>query len=336
MRIGQKGYSFFAGETSSMDRSGKKQEENGQIKNGSLFAGNLNMAEDPIAKKKQEAREQAAKLVSDAFARAQVIDDEIAERYRKISDSQAVKKAAQDSIKELDASKEELKEIYGIAPDSQEQKDLELLEKRRDYFKGDGEKPSEEEWKRLKEIDKQGLTEYQQRSLDYDSQKAPYEKEIKTANGVIVEESSAIRSTKLSLLKSRDMVDAAEQADGVLESASKEIIGMLKDEAQEITEEKQKEEEEKLEKRKEEKEEFEERLEEIREKNEQYAPEQSTGAQESSSAADQSRPSGDAQTEQMVSLSTVKNDIQKELEKLMEEMQLTDEDLKGLEVDSSL
>lgn len=335
MRIDQKGYSFFAGDTSKMDRSGKMQETKGQIKNGSLFAGNLNMAEDPIAKKKQEAREKAAKIVSEAFAGEQEIDNDIAKRYQKISKNQDIKKEAVDSIKDIEATKDELKQSYGLTDESQEQKDLKLLEKRRDYWESDGDKPTKEEWKRLEEIDKQGLTEYQQRSLDYDKQKSPYEKQIREASAVILEESAAIRSIKQSRLKSTAILDATTQADGVLESASKEVIGMLKDEAQKITEEKQKEEEEKLEKRKEEKEEFEERLEEIREKNDQYEPETGNGT-DSSTAANQSRPSGDAQTEQMVSLSTVKDEIQKELEKLMEEMQLTEEDLKGLEVDSSL
>lgn len=335
MRIDEKGYSFFAGDTTRMDRSGKMQEAKGQIKNGSLFAGNLNLAEDPIARKKQEAREKAAKIVSEAFAGEQEIDNDIAERYQKISDSQKLKKEAVDGIKGIEAAKEELKQSYGITEESQEQQDLKLLEKRRDYMKSGGESPTEEEWKRLKEIDKQGLTEYQQRSLEYDDHKSTYEKQIKDANDVIKGESQAIRSIKQSRLKSTAVLDATAQADDVLESASKEVIGMLKEEAQKITEEKQKEEEEKLEKRKEEKEEFEERLEEIREKNDQYEPEAGSGAQESSTA-DSSRPSGDAQTEQMVSLSSVKEEIQRELEKLIEEMQLTEEDLKGLEVDSAL
>ncbi len=340
MKVDEKGYSFFGGNAEQVDRSGKVQEETGKIKDGSLFAGDLNLPEDSIAKKKREAREQAAKVVSDAFSRERKIDENIAKRYRKIEDSKGDMQSAQKGIQEIESWKEELKTSYGITADSQEQKDLELLEKRRDFKEpGNNVTITEDEWKRLAEIDQQGMTEYQERSLEYDKLKEPYREAIEKAKAVIMEESAAINSIRNERLKSTAILDAAKAAEDILKTASREAVGMLLEEAKELSDEERQEEEEIVKERQEKKEAFEERLENIRKKNEQLKPEESKENEAGSlqsHGADRSSHSGDKQTEQMLSLTSMQEEIQKELEKIMDELQVTQEDLKGIGVDTKL
>ena len=66
--------------------------------------------------------------------------------------------------------KKTLKEQCNVADDSKEQQDLNLLEKRQEYRRGVGEKLTRDEWKKLNEIDKQPLTEYQKRALEIHAQ----------------------------------------------------------------------------------------------------------------------------------------------------------------------
>ncbi len=340
MKVNEKGYHFFAGSSERANRSGEVQEETGKIKGGRLFAGDLNLPEDSIAKKKREAREQAAKVVSDAFSGERKIDEDIAKRYRRIEDSKEDMQSAQKGLQDIESWKEELKTSYGITADSQEQKDLELLEKRRDFKEpGSNVTITEDEWKRLEEIDQQGITEYQERSLEYDKLGEPYRDTIDKAKAVIMEESAIIGSIRNERLKSTPILDAAKAAEDILKTASKEAIGMLLKEAKELSDEERQEEEETVKERQEKKEEFEERLEDIQEKNEQLKPEESKENEAGSAqnhGADRSSRSGDKQTEQMLSLTSMQGEIQKELEKIMDELQVTQEDLKGIGVDTKL
>lgn len=308
MKVDEKGYSFFTGNAERLNQGGKAQEKTGKVKNGGLFAGDLNLPQDPIAQKKQEARKQAAKVVSDAFAGERKIDEDVAKRHQRITDSKEEMRAAQKGLEDIEGWKEELKTSYGITADSQEQKDLELLEKRRDSQKsGSNITISEDDWKRLEEIDKRGMTEYQSRSLEYDKAGEPYKEAIQKAKAVIAEESAAISAIRKERLKSAPILEATKAADSILESASKEAIGMLMEEAKEISDEKREEEKEAAEERAKEKEEIEERQEDIKEKN-----------------------------EQMLALSNMQEEIKKELEKIMDELQVSEEDLMGIEVDTKL
>ena len=63
-----------------------------------------------------------------------------------------------------------MKAQCNVADDSKEQQDLNLLEKRQEYRRGVGEKLTRDEWKKLNEIDKQPLTEYQKRALEIHAQ----------------------------------------------------------------------------------------------------------------------------------------------------------------------
>ena len=106
----------------------KKSDANGnQSGKKSVFAGNLNMPADPIAEKREKARKQAMKVVSDAWGADQAIDKNVADRMKTFKEKSEEKFVAE---KNLAAAKERMdlkKQEYNVDPESQEQKDLEFI-----------------------------------------------------------------------------------------------------------------------------------------------------------------------------------------------------------------
>lgn len=291
-------------------------------KNVTIFAGNLNVNNDPIAKKRQEAQEKALKVVGDAFDNDKKIDDDLQKRSNHISKLYENMESASKEIGNIEKNKLELRESYGIKDDSEEQKDLELLEKRRDSLEiGSTITLSDEEKERLSEIDKAGKTEYQTRSLQMDVVASSFKKEIKESKKVIIEENAIIRGIKLERLKTSPMMEAAEKADDILDAASDEITGMLLDEAKEHIDEKAKEEQEEAEKKAEEKEKQEEQAEAVKEKRE----EESDGTVNSEIPIDN-----------ILEMTHEESNIKKEVENIVDKMKLVAEDIKGSVVDSKL
>ena len=90
-----------------------------------LIAGS---SKEQIEKKRKLAQKQAMKLVKDAFsgdqATKQNIEDLKAQKAEKVAEYQE----KMQQIGNISAEKDKLRETYGISKDSQEQKDLELLE----------------------------------------------------------------------------------------------------------------------------------------------------------------------------------------------------------------
>lgn len=238
-----------------------------QNKNASrktVFAGDLNL--DPIAQKRKKAQEKAMKIVSDAWAREQKMEQGIVKRRAHYEDMKAEVEEYNAQLSRLQTAEEDLKAEYQIDPESQEQKDLELLEKQQDIEKGlvsRSELTAEEE-KRLAELENQPLTEYQKRALDYHDQAGIYQVWKNEAEAKMKDDQADIRSIKQALLdqKRTPMEEAQEAKEEILEAASKEIIGMIREDGMENIDEAQEEIEEKAEKTAEKQEEEEERLEE--------------------------------------------------------------------------
>ena len=134
-------------------------------------------------------------------------------------------------------------------------------------------------------------------------------------------ESSVIEGIRKERLKHDPMGEAWEQADGVMEAASKEIVGMLMDEAKEhIDEEFEKKKEAAKEKAEEEKEE-EEKLKKIKDKKDQQ--------EEMNEAIAES-------VDQMLDVESSQTKVQDELKKLVDELKLLEEDIKGAAVDQNV
>lgn len=321
--------------------TGKRQDKTGK-KGSTVYAGGLNLMDDKITQKRMQARKQAAKLVTDQFENDAKIGNDIKKRYERIKELQSEMGAVSDEISYINEEQAKLKDVYGITEDSQEQKDLELLQKDE---AGETLTPEEEarlqdmklleknrsgglltpaEKERLKSLEP--LTEYQQRMLDYEDQKQTLTQKKEKLYEGIMNESNAITATKNALLKVpayKGMGGALDNADAIMEAAAKEIMGMLVEEGKEYVDEKLEEVVENAEEKAEEKKEEEEKLEEIKEEKEQNAPE--AAAEESAETV-----------EKLPELENEQNKVETEIKKIMEEQALLEEDLKGLVVNETL
>ena len=286
-----------------------------------IFAGGLKKVIDPIQQKREQAQKQAMKIIGDTWANDQKIDNDLDNRREKVREYQKEIGAANDELLEIKNNRAKLREDMGIAEDSQEEQDLKLLEKEIDSRKaGSDIHLTKEEQERIAQIKANGLTEYQERSLAMKSGGALYEKEIEEASQKMQGENAAIKSTELERLKKDLMVGAQKAADEILEQASDQIVGMLMEEAKDHIDEEMEEKKEAAEKAEEKKEEEEERVEKQDEKKEQE---------------EQFREQIKDSTELMTKSDELLEDVQKEVKKILDEMKLLEEDLKGASVDTA-
>lgn len=312
-------------------RQGKNN--NSQPKhNGTINMSELGSKTDTLLMRKQLAKKRAMKVVSDAWAGDKKIDSDIEDRRTHIQELRSEMIENADAVADYKARKEALKEEYGITDDSQEQKDLELMEETK-AWRHDG-------------FDKKSLTEYQQRAIELAEIIDDRQTKADDAEKVIIEENAAIRSTRIERLKYHGMVDAQKEADEINAAASKEAIGMLigeaKDHVDETLEEQQEaakkkaeekeEQEEKLEEQKEEKEELQEQLELKREENkdaEEARVEQRKNAREQEDLLE-------AAEANYTGAESLPSQIKAEIKDMLQKMKLLDEDLKGAKVDDTI
>lgn len=290
---------------------------------------------DPIAQKRAIAQKKAYKVVGDTFASDRKLDGEFADRQSKIDHYHSMAKEAQENIKQIDDMQEQLRQEYGVEEDSQEQKDLELLKR----YQQDPMDLSADEWEQVNEITQNGLTEYQERAMDIESYKKPYQTSLRDAKKGIIEENAAIRSMAAERLKKDPMVKASKESQKILESASKEIIGMLKDEAIDHVDEKFEEEVEEAEERKEEEKAEQEKLDEAKERREELeALANSEKAEQESHRSESGSDllSGDPVTESILKMDHLQSEVKQEISDMMTKMNLVAEDMKGIKVDALL
>lgn len=313
--------SIYVGNVGTQTRNASVKTGNRE-QGGSVYAGNLNRVWDPIEQKKQQAKGQAMKIMGDAWEGEKKLDAQLDARRNRIKELQSEMNACNKEIQWFEEERTRLQEAYGVAQDSKEQQDLELLAKEVDAkTPGKGVTLTKEEREQLAQIKEAGLTEYQSRSLelkelagDYEEQKYKLEKEIEVENAII-------SATKLERLKSNPMGDARQQAEAVMEAASKEIIGMVFEEGKEHVDEEL---EEKIEaaKEKQEKEELlEEKLEKLKEKKE--SQEEFAEAVVEVSA-------------ELIDMDAKQIEVKKELQEVMDKMKLLAEDIKGAKVDETV
>ena len=225
-------------------------------------------------------------------------------------------------IKNIEAEKVSLRDQYHVSEDSQEEKDLELLAKEAEAnFKGSTTILTIEERRRLGQIYKAGLTEYQQLSIDMKKTEEPYFIAVNEAKRELQKENAIIRETNLERLKSNPMGKAKKQADALMDAANEEIMGMLIDEGTEHLDEVQEESKEKAEKIAEKQEEKEQQIEAAKERKKEQEE-----WLENLSEATIDIPTAAADV----------SDAQQEIEKMMSKMKLIEEDIKGAAVDESL
>ena len=298
-------------------REGQHKKEN----RTDFYAGNLNqdLFENKLLQKKKEAQEKAMKVVGDAFDADKQIDNDLQERRDRIAALEQENQKLRNQINEISERQDELMKQCGITADSQEQKDLELLRKKDKWMRGEGEVLTKEEFEHVSKLEKEGLTDYQRQQREWDAEKKHFQKDIDKNKEEIFIENAIIRGTKLERLKNDPMVKAQKEAEAILDASSKEIIGMVIEEAKETVEEKSKEEQEKAEK-----------LEEKQKEQEAFIEKQKEKREETEELLE------DIPMKELVHMGQLKDEIKQEIKNIVTEMKLVAEDIKGAVVDKNI
>ena len=272
-----------------IERSADKQVEKNVQTSGKvhMFAGSIgvqNPLDTQIEEKRANAMEKAKKLLSDVFAAEKSIDDDLAERANRIKESEQAIVGANKELAKLDEEKEKLKEQYGITGE---------------------------------ETESTLPAEYKMQRDELNLYGKPYHQVIDEAKDVIEEERKIISAITVERLKSDPMVETSKQAEEVLDSAEKEIAGMVVDAAVENLQEKAEEAKEKQE-AEEEKAELEEAK---RKEREEHRKEVDLA---------------DMPMEELLNLEQVRGELKQEVDQMLVEMKLLAEDIKGSMVDEEL
>lgn len=279
------------------------QNQNKKHKNR-YFVGQ-NSTEDTkslVNEKRTKARQKARKLIDSAWKTENKVSEGIDSMRSEHTNALKDIKFSSDMLKDIENTKEQLRKEYGVGLDSQEQKDLELLQKKQDSKnKLDVSGFTDEEMDRLKELEGTPLTEYQKAVLELNDTAREYKDVVSKGDTTLQNITGSISQAKIEQLKLRAVQKANKAAEQVIEAASDEIIGMLRQEAVDKVEETQQEEKEKAEKKEEEQQAKDEQLDKIKEKNKE--------------------------NEKAI------QDVQEEIKKIKKKNNLTDDDLKGIDID---
>lgn len=319
------------------------QESNAKKTNRkSVFGGNLNTATDPIAQKRKEAQQKAWNVVQNAWDNDKSVDESIESRRAHQFDMEQRKKEALDGLSDINTDRDVLRKMYEVDGDSQEQKDLEILEKKQDQDNGlEIEWWTDEELKRYEEIKDQPRTEYQERMLQLNDQSSQFRLAIEDADKQIMDDTANISAIQKERLKHHPMIDATKQADAIKEAANKEIIGMLMDQVKDHIDETMEETKEKADEAMEKKEEREEKLEELKELRamQEAIIEGTKEAVEEAKAEQRKNDQPDIEITDMVDIargSSKTGDVQQSLDDIKNSMKVLEADLKGIKVDEEV
>lgn len=318
------------------------QDKNG---NKSICAGSFRPGDTDslVEQKRNTAKRQAMKLISDAWEKENKVEENVKEmqesKAQKVAEVLEMKSEIEFKSNDIEEKKKAVQAKYGVDADSQEQKDLELLEKYQNNINGAFQDEfSQEEITRLKELQNMPRTEYQNEVLKLNETKSRLYAEINQGERDIENMSRSIYDTKIEQLKSKEMLKATDAADKVMDAASKEIMGILREDAMENIDEKMEEEQEKAEKAEEEKKEQEERVEAVKEERkeqEEFIQEVKENRDEQEELIKEEYNA--EQFEMNASFKKYTNDsvqeAQKTIQRILQENGMINEDLKGIKID---
>lgn len=315
----------------------------GQQKNRSqVFGGELNLAADPITKRRKDAQEQAWKVVKNAWDNDRSVDDVMQARRDHYGRMQELKVEAQDSLKDIRDDENVLKELYGVTDDSVEQQDLILLKKEQDYKnKVTHEAPTDEERKRLEEIHKKPLTEYQTRALELNDRAGILKKQMTDYDRQMRDDVADLKSIAKERLKANPMLEAKQAADSIMAAANEEIKGMLVQEAVDHVDEKLEEAKEEAKDNKEEKKKEEEQREELELKRavQEALIAETKEAARKAQAIERRNEAPDIEIGEMLEIvqgQETAKDVGQSLDEIKSGMKLLEADLKGIKVDKEV
>ena len=192
----------------------------------------LNLGSNLLDEKKAQAKKDAMKLIRNAFEGDQKISNEFNEKKRHVEELIKDKGEADKVINDIENERKMLRDEYGLTENSQEEKELKLLEKDfRFGLPGSDVSLSEEERKAVAEIKERGLTEYQSRSME----KLDYVKNyiVKSyANTLeIQDENRSLGMMEREMLKNTSMIDAKKEAKKLEEELNEQAVTIAMDEA---------------------------------------------------------------------------------------------------------
>ncbi len=305
--------------------TGKKAQGKENKNTNTVYMGGFHQGNDTISAKFALAQKNAIKKVLDQFKADLKIDDEMKERSNHIEELNHNVAEKMRDIKALDGRRSEIKERYGITPDSTEQKDLELIQKVNKMRNGEpGVTLTEEEAKRYSELPP--VTDYQKEMLECDEAQKQYERNIQSYRSEAVVEQATIDATKKALLKVHPMADAKEEAKKIMEEAVKQQInGFLQQSVDKVNED-AKETQEKLEENKEKA--LEEKIQREKLKENEKEREKSENEMENTVFTNV--------MQNVTSVSQAMENVQANVKSLIQQQTLLDVDMKGLRVNQEI
>lgn len=170
--------------------------------------------------------------------------------------------------------------------------------------------------------------EYKERLKNWDEQKEMYQKQVRSARDTVKVMTAVIKGTRQEMLKYNGMHEAVDAAEKTLEAASKETLGMMQAEAVDKLDQDLQEKVEQGQQIKEEQEKTEAELKKVQAEQKKKAEEIEARAREA--AAAQSASIG------MVEMTQNQAEAMAAITKMLDEIQLLPEDLKGAAVNSLL
>jgi hypothetical protein len=219
--------SFQDTEKNATKNKATEHSNNKKSQSNTIYVGNINLNQDTIAIKKLHSQKQAMKEILEQFNNDQILDKGIETRRDHQEVLTADMELAAKEISNIKKLKQEVQETYGVTDDSEEQKNLELLE--RSMF--ESKELTEEE---LKQLENMGpLTEYQKTALHYDAMDEIWQQRVDKAQSGIMNESRTISSINVARLKTHLMIDAQKEAAEIIEAASREVVGIMLQETKE-------------------------------------------------------------------------------------------------------
>ena len=221
--------------------------------------------DNQIDAKRLRARKQAMKLISDAWKSADMrdknIEDMKLDKLNKLDEITELK----NKVSGLENEKEAYRADYGVDMDSQEQKDLELLEKYQNNRYGSAEDTfSKEELDRLKELQNTPLTEYQEKVLKLNSSQIHFKDEIGQKELKIACTTASIALAEIDRDKSQEMLKAQDSADQIIGAVEGEVKNLLVNEGKDNIDDKVEENKEKADEAEKKQEEQQEKIDEKR------------------------------------------------------------------------
>ena len=312
-----------------IDNTDKNTDNSKQTKNRkTINASELNLKpykDNQIDAKRLRARKQAMKLISDAWKSADKTDKNIEDmkldKLNKLDEITELK----NKVSDLENEKEAYRVDYGVDKDSQEQKDLELLEKYQNNRYGSAEDTfSKEELERLKELQNTPLTEYQEKVLKLNSSQIHFKDEIGQKELKIACTTASIALAEIDRDKSQEMLKAQDSADQIIGAVQGEVKNLLVNEGKDNIDDKVEENKEKADEAEKKQEEQQEKIDEKRKERKEQ----------------EEIIEGQAEADKLEMNASVKgNDIdhvteaQKQIVRIMKDNKLLNEDIKGIDID---